>query len=532
MTRLLLLLALCLTSLGARAELSQYRERFKLAMEVELDASQVYPLLPLFDWPQMERDIASGNFEPFETNLKKIQALNGRPLSEAPPQLLANLFLDSLMDRYNYPPLNEKGLGPDSPLDGIVWTRDAMKFEFAFDGPTSDPADYLRRTYKFADAVQLRDKFNRPYGKGLPELSFHLHISRNDDKDLKPQLSALNKLILMRMIDQGVHGELFDNSRTTRYYDDITRRGLVRLIDDKNHFEIRRHTQDPETELKEILRWMDMDGRKASREITAETDALLTDKNVTTLFNTSVSAAVSVFSGTKPGLGDARLKAALLDAIARDKFEDVATALETLAKHKQKKVAGAAELLKVASNAVQERIRDVELSEWLKWHSVDAKARIIRVSGEHGTAANRIQTSSPSLGKATEKLFAQNPGDAFTLVRLLGMESAPVRRVALDRLLALSHDETSFRRAFIALGTPILASREGWATMLELMAKPNRDAIAALADVAARFEGFSRTQNEAIARAVARVDSAADRPPGGPINALQVFLKKCWGDRP
>jgi hypothetical protein len=155
-------------------------------------------------------------------------------------------------------------------MTGVTVLPDgAGVIEFKHTEPLASPVEYLRSLERFANAAQVRESLNEV--KTNAGYTYHIHISR-DAPISDAWLVALNQLSLKRMLKEYPITSAFHPVSTVAYQSDLTRRGLIRRIAD-NRFEIRFHTKDPASELREILELLSLPEQTALQRMTREIEA-------------------------------------------------------------------------------------------------------------------------------------------------------------------------------------------------------------------------------------------------------------------
>ncbi len=296
--------ALILISSRARAEGSrppQTPAKFQMGMEFELQAKFVENLVHLFDWDRVEVD-------------QRVEAARpgGEPvwwegrLADQPKAFLAHMAIELAPEREpmvpNYPPVRKDLSREDAAMLGeLRWHYDSGKLEFSHRVPFSDPQAYLRSLRRFAKVAGIEAKLDRPNDPSLPELSYHVHLSRTDRASVEEPLFAYNHLMLARLARADAAGELFAGHRVSIYSEELKDRGVVRLFEE-DHFELRRHVLTPEQELAEMQLLFSMPAEKATQKMVALTKVALTPMTVAELVELSPADAFSIVSRAYPEL--------------------------------------------------------------------------------------------------------------------------------------------------------------------------------------------------------------------------------------
>lgn len=467
-------LLLCLAGFSAHAELSAYEGRYRLAMEVELHAHQVERLTPFIDWEQVEKEIKAGDFVVDEATTEQI-AREGRPLAQCSAFLLGKLFRIAMYEEMPLPLL----FGPnpkDNPLYGMKWHPDGYKFEFKFETPTQSPTEYLQRLNRFAKAAGVPGELAVPLAGSSP-LSFHLHISRTDGKDIRAHVAALNRLTLMRMVNARAAENLFDFTRVTQYNEDIKKRSVVRLVS-KDHFEARRHTLAPEQELEEILPWLDMPQADAEKAIRAATLPLVTDENVAWLIQRSLHGAASVLGEFPPGLSDPRFLNALNRAVTENQVDDLVVVLEVLKRQSLNGNLPARALLRKISTDWQREFLKKAPTEWFNSTEPHLLLALLRTTHAHCDPKQpSVGFSDPRLAIAVEALMRLGP-DVSTpeYIDRLVLRNKAVRQVGC-RHLASGEIPASMLSPMLRALSVHLKTEAGWATVRQLILNSDKERL-------------------------------------------------------
>lgn len=521
------LLLLCLT---ANAELSQYKDRFRLAMEIELQPALVEALVTEFDWDAVERDIANKVIPPNEEILPYLK--KGKPLRTLPKDVLARFAVVAAKKGENYPPLSrppEKG----EPLYDLNWELDVGKLEFAFNGSTTDPEAYLSRLKAFSKLVGVEQKIQNPTAKEGPELSFHLHISRKDGTDLTKRVEVLNRLMLMRLVQRDAAKDLFDGTRVSTFADvgtNPTHRGLVRMYEDRSHFELRRHVDDPETELPEILRWLDMPEKAALAEMQAATEALCTETNLTALGELSPRALAIILKSSPRGITDPLLARATEFHIEKGATSAVLHFLNHLAHQHLIMARNIEPVLVQTANLIQSQLRK-DARSWVESGTPEIVVAILRFSILHAKPAkDTIQLSDPLIGRAIVPIVLNPQTDEHVRNRFLEYFARNNPVVASAGLLLLKSGrftEVEASALLDALGPKVLASPEGWETVQHVLRGGNQSLIRAVRrEVRYGGDAFTPKQRDEIDAPPAPPEEATPSPhftlpPSG-------FRARCW----
>ncbi len=274
------LLCILLTA-PARAEgdrFAAFAGQYQMGMEIELQPVLLQKLVPHFDWKKVQSDLESGR-KILNPRLQRTFESGTGPLKDRRPKLLASIAIELARDSEGtaplYPPLRAD-LAPEiaEVFEGLNWWRDNGKLEFTNVRPMADPKTYLDKLRRFAALAGIEDRLERPLDPGV-EFSYHLHLSRKDRRDIGKTLAAYNRLVLARLLDANAANELFDNSRTSQFAENLYARGIVRQVDAR-HFETRRRTGSAEAELAELMHWFSLPEETAVTELALKTQKLLT----------------------------------------------------------------------------------------------------------------------------------------------------------------------------------------------------------------------------------------------------------------
>ncbi len=420
---LCLILALFSTLVLGEPSLADKKGRYEMAMEVELSAIQLKPLLPLFDWGWVENEIEKNPKALPRALARKYVRWKSQPLNQRDPKIQAEVVI-ALASAYGQPPLRHDLNGDDAAtLEGMIWHRDNGKMEIKFNGSTNDPAAYLKRITHFAKMAGIEAALNAPIAaKGQP-VSYHFHISRTDGTDLTAKVTAYNRLMLMRLIDKNAARDLFFGRRTSKYSEELYSRGLVRMIA-KDHFELRRHVEAPPEELTELIRWLHMPDELAVVEMEKETQRLLTKKNLARLIRHRVSTAVIIVGSVAhvsgqagPQLTDPNLRRVYSELTRRPIYgPELVAVLEGLHTHEKKKVPFARELLIEISNSFQTTLDEKTLSELVNHFDASEVRRALNLSNQYSTATS-IDSSHPKVASAV--MANKSSNSPFGYLRLL-----------------------------------------------------------------------------------------------------------------
>jgi hypothetical protein len=209
--------------------------------------------------------------------------------------------------------------------DASSSVREAMKgvtvlpdgsgvIEFKHTDPIASPVEYLSSVENFAQSAQVKQSMNEV--KHNAGYTYHIHISR-DSPISDAWLMALNQLSLKRMLRDFHITSAFHPVSTVAYQSDLTRRGLIRRIAD-NRFEIRFHSKDPASELREVLELLSLPEEAALNKMTREIETNYHPKQLERIASFGPQAIFDYLEHlSKYGEHKGELRAKMIEALSR-----------------------------------------------------------------------------------------------------------------------------------------------------------------------------------------------------------------------
>lgn len=285
-----------------------YQERKGLLVPKGLEKGENEGVARLSDW-----EILAKRWQSLWGTLTLYERRNLFPVEALGPLARVNLFRSGLKHFTK----GKKNLSMPVPLkkDVPAEVRDVFSrvvvsldvseaIEWRHKEPVDDLGVYFSDLDTFSRITQLKEQLYKPQEKNKDVFSYHVHWSDKRGRDLRPFRKLYRKLQLLRMVDQkradqvlgwtavgnvqyseGEEGDGNDIVRMARTYDD---KGQV-TGKEIHHFEIKSHTTDPRSELREIEELLLAPEYFA--EIYHRMETLLTRENYEEILKRNISVA-------------------------------------------------------------------------------------------------------------------------------------------------------------------------------------------------------------------------------------------------
>ncbi len=152
-------------------------------------------------------------------------------------------------------------------LENLAWTRDGSgvpELKDKLEIPVTDPAEYLKSMIDLARRTGILGGFWNPTSKTAFDWSYHFHLSlpeMDKNQSLEKKIDALNILLLLQSLRLGYHSVIMERSGKNKMYGTFINnfyfKGLLKLIA-TNRVEIRYHLDDPVSELRFLLYYLNL----------------------------------------------------------------------------------------------------------------------------------------------------------------------------------------------------------------------------------------------------------------------------------
>jgi len=376
-------------------------------------------------------------------------------------------------DKVATPPLHSdevlaaKGMRPElrALFRRLFWHRDLSTLELihADEYPIRDLDVFAADVDLLTEATKTRKEL---YEVGTPRKtdplsSYHIHISTTKKRNLTSFAQAYNRLLLLRLVNQGSGRALSNNgSGRTLYSENLLGKGLVRLLDDGERVELRDHTKNPKEELAEVMDILYLPGQplrprsdqEIQRIINQKTQELLTERNMTRIARLKPDVLIEVIKNSRSHtespleFSDPKLASALVKAVEGGNGDS--REMEKIPGH----LMDLAETNPEAANWIRKQFGP-EGNPQLR-HAVLVEIGEARFNGKHRAGITAVLASGDpkELKQAWERLkdFRDNtPGVGETLEPLLSHSNPEIQKKALTYLVELGIGNPSARAAVL-----------------------------------------------------------------------------------